>query len=119
MNHFLLMLICIFSVEIFYFFNFSKKVISILSFSKKVTSVIISKKISDHWKEKIVPFYAIKIMKISIILLFIFSVIISILFFVSIFKKNFYIFVISIYGIVESVIFVIIYLILKKFFFIK
>ena len=116
MNHFLLMLICIFSIEIFYFFNFSKRVISILSFSKKVTSVITSNKISDHWKEKVIPVYALRIMKYSLQILLILLLIISLFFITDFFLTNFLAFALSLNGIIESMVFAFGYVYIRKFF---
>ena len=43
---------------------------SLLSNSVKVLHIVLSKKISDHWKEKVVPHYAILIFKKSLIVIF-------------------------------------------------
>ena len=65
MIHLLLSLICILSVEVFIRFNFLSLLDSMLKVIKKVTYVIPQNNISDHWKEKVIPAYALKIMKYS------------------------------------------------------
>lgn len=114
MNHIALLIICILSVEIFLFFNFFKIIDSLIKVFKKVIYLITNKNISDHWKEKVVPIYAFKLMKLSIQILFIISTIISFFIITDYFLENFLMFTISFFGIIESMTFVLIYFLLRK-----
>lgn len=103
MSHFVLMLLCILSVEIFIRSNFLSILNLIIKFTKKANYVITNNSISDHWKEKAIPAYSLKIMKSSLqillLLLFMFF-----LFFISdYFINNFLEFISSITGIIESI----------------
>ena len=55
MIHFVLLLVCVLSVEVFIRFNFLLILDSILRVIRKVIYVIPQDNISDHWKEKVVP----------------------------------------------------------------
>ena len=78
MIHLLLLLVCILSVEVFIRSNFLLLIDSILNVSKRVTYVIPQSKISDHWKEYIIPKYSMKMIKVSLQMLLIFLSIIVI-----------------------------------------
>ena len=114
MIHLILFSICIFSVEIFLRFDFLSILDSILILTKKSIYLIANKNISDHWKEKAIPSYAIKIMSLCIkIILIIFGI--FILFSIADnFIYKFIEFAISLFGIIESVIFVAGYLYLRQ-----
>lgn len=105
MNHFALLLGCILSVEVFIRFNFLSLIDSIFRITKKVNHVISNKSISDHWKELVIPKYALKIMKFSLqilgILLGIFGFFITFDFILD----DFLVFIFSLVGIAESLIF--------------
>ena len=58
MIHLLLFLICILSVEVFIQFRFFSLLGSMLEVTIRITKVIPQDKISDHWKEKIIPIYS-------------------------------------------------------------
>jgi len=114
MIHLALLLVCIFSIEIFLRFNFIAYLDSFLKLSKKISHILLNKKISDHWKEIVIPFYAFKIMKLSSQILLIILLIISIFIFTNIFIDSFLIFILSIYGIIESIAFSIIYFFFRR-----
>ena len=69
MIHFILLLVCILSVEVFIRLNFLSHLDSILKLTK-VTYVIPRNNISDHWKEKVIPAYALKYSYLQIFLIF-------------------------------------------------
>ena len=102
--HLLLLLICILSVEVFFRLKFLSKLNLILKVTKKVTYVILQNNISDHWKEKVIPAYALRIMKSSLQILLILLIIMSIFFITDIFYNNFLIFSLSLIGIIESIV---------------
>ena len=114
MNHLVLLLICILSVEVFIRFNFLLLLDSILTVTKKVTYIIPKEKISDHWKEKAIPAYALKIMKFSIQILLILLCILSFFFIADIFLSGFLIYTFSFIGIIESMVFAFGYVYLRK-----
>lgn len=116
MNHLLLFFLCIFSLEILKKFNFINAVNKSLALSKKVFKVVQSSSISDHWKEKIIPHYAFLLMSYSLKNLFILLIIfLNFLLFILLFK-SFGSLLFSFAGIVESIIFILIYLKLKEIF---
>ena len=116
MNHFLLLIVCILSIEIFVRLNFLSLFDSILKVTKKVTYIIPKSNISDHWKEKIIPVYAALIMKYSLQVLLILLLILSLFFITNFFHNNFLAFTFSLIGIIESVVFASLYLCLRRSF---
>ena len=105
MIHLLLSLICILSVEVFIRLNFLSYLDSILKVTKKVTFVIPKSNISDHWKEKVIPAYALRIMKYSLQILLILLLILSLFFISDYFFNDFLAFTFSLIGIIESMVF--------------
>ena len=76
-----------------------------------------NKEISDHWKEKVIPTYALQLMKYSLILLLILLMIIAVFLGISLFELNFIVYIFSLIGILESIIFVFLYLKIRSFLF--
>ena len=116
MIHPLLLLVCILSVEVFIRLNFLSHLDSILKVTKRVTYVIPKSNISDHWKEKVIPAYALKIMKYSLQILLILLLIMSLFFIADLFCNNFLTFTFSLVGIIESMLFAFGYVYLRKLF---
>ena len=116
MIHLFLLLVCILSVEVFIKLNFLSHLDSILKVTKRVTYVIPKSNISDHWKEKIIPAYALKIMKYSLQILLILLVIISLFFILDYFFNDFLAFTFSWIGIIESMVFAFGYIYLRRLF---
>lgn len=116
MTHFLLLLICIISVEVFVRLNFLSRLDLILKVTKKVTYIIPKNNISDHWKEKVIPAYALKIMKYSLQILLILLIIIFLFFIAEFFHNNFLGYILSFIGIMESMAFAFGYVYLRKTF---
>ena len=114
MNHLILLLVCILSIEIFFRFNFLSYLNSIFKVTKKVTHILPNKKISDHWKEIVIPSYALRIMKFSLQILLILLFVISIFFITDIFFSGFLILTLSLIGIIESLVFAFVYVYLRK-----
>ena len=114
MIHFLLFLVCIISAEVFIRLNFLSHLDSILTVTKKVTYVIPQNNISDHWKEKVIPIYAFRIMKYSLQILLILFLILSFFFIADFFLNNFLAFTLSLIGILESMVFGFGYIYLRK-----
>lgn len=105
MIHILLLIICVFSVEFFIRLKFLTIIDSMIKITKKVINVISSKYISEHWKEKIIPVYALRIMNYSIQLLFIFLITLSPIIIIDFFFNDLLVFIFSFIGIFESLFF--------------
>ncbi len=105
MTHLLLSLVCILSVEIFVRFKFSTHLSSILKVAKRVTYIIPKRNISDHWKEKVIPKYALSIIKYSLQMLLILLSIMSLFLIIDFFFNEFLVFTLSVIGMIESMVF--------------
>ena len=105
MDHFLLFLVCLAGVEILFRSNLVKQINSLILIFRKIIIIIPNKKVSDHWKEKLVPYYSLIIMKKTVCIFFILSIILLI-FLVPIKLSNTYLdLILTTYGIIESVLF--------------
>jgi len=113
--HILTLLICVLSVEIFFRSNFILILFSLLKVTKKVISILPQESISDHWKEKVIPAYALKMMKYSLQMLLILLSILSLFLVANYLLKDFLTFSLSLIGIIEALGFAFGYLYLKKF----
>ena len=116
MIHLLLSLVCILCVEVFIRLNFLSYLDSILKVTKKVTFVIPKSNISDHWKEKVIPAYALSIMKYSLQILLILLLIMTLFFIADYFFNDFLAFTFSWIGIIESMVIAFGYVYLRKSF---
>jgi hypothetical protein len=114
MIHFVLSLVCILSVEVFIRLNFLSHIDTILKVAKRVTYVIPKNNISDHWKEKVIPIYALRIMKYSLQILLILLFIITLFLIADYFLNDFLAFTFSLIGIIESMIFAFGYVYLRR-----
>jgi len=114
MIHFLLLLVCVLSVEIFIRLNFLSILDSILKVTKKATYVIPQDKISDHLKEKVIPAYALRIMKYSLHILMILLLILCLFLIADFFFNGFLVLTVSLVGIIESLVFAFVYAYLRK-----
>ncbi len=111
-----LILICLISVEILRSIKFFHYSDMMFLFLIKIKNVISSNKISDTWKEKIIIKYSCMLMKFSILLLISMMLIILIFFLVDLSIDGFISTSLSLLGICISLISVMGYLWLKKFF---
>ena len=114
MNHFILLVICLLSVEIFIRSDFYNLISSTIELSKKSIFIILNKNISDHWKEIVIPKYSLKMMKLSLQMLLAFLFIIFILLFSDKFLSDFLSFALSLNGIIESSLFAFTYAYFRK-----
>ena len=117
MLHALLFLGCVISTEVFLNLNFLNHLKKIISLTKKVLLVMSKKEISDHWKERVIPTYALQLMKYSLTVLLILLMIIAVFLGISLFELNFIVYIFSLIGILESIIFVFLYLKIRSFLF--
>ena len=116
MNHLTMFLSCVFSVEIFLRLNFLSILDSIYVISNKALHLVTKKNVSDHWKEKVLPKYALEIIKLSFQILLIIFCIFSLFFIANIFNNNFFLFFSSYFGIIESILFGVGYFYLRELF---
>ena len=117
LSHIALIICCIFSVELFIHSDFKLNLLSLKALSEKAIKILKSKYISDHWKEKIIPFYAISIFKYSIKSFFVLALIIIIFFLPGFLVDNFFNFSMSIFGVIESIFFCVAYFEIRKIIF--
>ncbi len=114
MNHFILFIICVVLIEIVIRLNLFKLIYSFLQVLRKVMIIIPNSKISDHWKEKVVLAYAIKIMEFTLKIFFITILFLLIIFLTVKLNSGFYDFIFSFLAFIESIVFGIIYFYLRK-----
>jgi hypothetical protein len=114
MTHIFLFLVCILSIEIFIKLNFLSTLDRFSKIIKRVVRVVASRNISDHWKEKILPIYALRIMKYSLHILVVLSFIISLFITADYFNNDLLLHIFSFIGIIESLVFSSGYLFLRK-----
>ena len=117
MNHLILFISCLFSVEILIRSNYISLINSLFKVSKKAFNIISNKNISDHWKENIIPKYSIQMMKVSLQMLLIFILIILIFVIGDRVLSGFLEFTLSWNGIIESILIAFIYAYIRKMIF--
>ncbi len=103
---------CLISIEIGIRSKPNNQLSMAMTTIKQSTHIILSSKISDHWKEKIIPIYALTLFKHSLSLLLILVGMCSPFFISQLMFKNFGQYCMSILGILLSV--VISYIYIKK-----
>ena len=112
--HFSLIFACVGAVEIFIRFKFY----SILGFFptilNQVRRVLFSKQISDHWKEKVIPHYAVLLFRTSLKALILILGVILIFLIPALLLKDFLSLTLSFLGVTESMIIVVIYIKIRK-----
>jgi len=116
MTHISLLLVCIVSVEILIQSKYLSFLHLIVNLTKKIIYIFFNSKISDYWKEKVIPAYALRIMKCSILMFLIVLLILFLFFFMSYFINDLLSFSFSIIGVLEAVIFSFGYAYLRKSF---
>ena len=117
MKHLILLFICFLSVEIFIKSNYISLIKSLVEVTKKAINIIFNKKISDHWKESIIPEYSSQMMKYSLQMLLIIFLIIFIFVIADKLFSGFLEFTMSWNGIIESILIAFIYVYLRKLIF--
>ena len=114
MNYIILIIFLIVSIEIIIKSKYLFLVNSLICLLKKANKVIISERISDNWKEKVIPQYSLSMFKYSLTMLLIFSVIIILFFIAGKLNVDFINLVFSLKGIVWSILFGFGYLYIKN-----
>ncbi len=105
MNYIIFFIFLIISIELIIKSNYLFLVSSLIKLSVKSKDIILNKKISDHWKEKIITQYSFNMMKLSINMLLVLIIIFALFYFTDIFFKDFKNFVISLRGLIYSIFF--------------
>ena len=105
MNFFILFFFIIISIELIIKFKYFSLINSLIKLIKKSTIVIANKKVSDNWKERIIPMYSLRMVKSSLSILFIFVLVICIFFIIEKFNDDFLNFIFSLKGILASILF--------------
>ncbi len=114
MNHLILIVLFLISVEIFIRSNYLVLINSLIEVSKKAIYIISNKNISDHWKENIIPQYSLKMMKYSLQMLLIIFFIIFIFVIADKLFSGFIAFTFSWNGIIESILIAFSYAYIRK-----
>ena len=114
MIHLILLLICILSIELLIRSNIYQILKQIIDLIRRVLTVIKSSKISDHWKEVIIPRYSINLMRLSSRILVILFLIISIFVVANIFFNELLMHTLSFIGILETIFYGISYVYLRR-----
>ena len=117
MNHLILFVLCLLSVEIFIRSNYIYTINSTIKVSKKAIHTILNKNISDHWKENIIPKYSLQMMKYSMQMIFILFLIIFIFVITDKLVSGFLAFTFSWNGIIESILLAFSYAYIRKLIF--
>ena len=114
MIHFLLLIVCILSIEVFQRSNYVALMYSTIKIIKRANHIIMNKNISDHWKENIIPAYSLQIMKSSLQMLLVFLLIICIFLIADKFFSGLLSFMFSLNGIIESILFAFSYAYIRR-----
>lgn len=80
MSYICALILTVLTVECFIFLPFRKCGKSLLGTAKKSARTVLSNRISDHWKEKILLHYAIALLKETLMLFLLFICMISLVF---------------------------------------
>ena len=115
MIHLLLLLICVLSIEVLVRLNFFSSLETIIQVTKKVTHILPQGNISDHWKERVIPKYSLKVMRSSFQILLILLLIFLLFFISGFFVDDFLSFSFSLVGVVESLVFGFGYVCFRKY----
>ena len=116
MNFLILCLLIVVSAEILIHYNYIFLVNSLIKLNIKAYQIIVNKKVSDNWKEKIVPEYSLRMIKISLAMLLIALIIILLFFITGLLFIDFRNFIFSFQGIMASILLAFGYVYLKNLF---
>lgn len=116
-EHFLLFLSCLFAVETFIRLKLITKLNQFLATSKKTLKVISSEKISDTWKEIVLPKYSLLMIKGSASIFCLLVLILLVFMLPAIFLSGYYGFILSTTGLFESIVLAFVYIKIRPFVF--
>ena len=116
LNYLYLIVACVISIELLIRLNLMSYVNSVVKISRKVLHIIVTSRISDHWKEKMVPVYAFILLKNSLLILGILFLIILVFSLFIVLSSKFLALILSITGVVVSIVISLTYLKLRVIF---
>ena len=116
MTHLGLIFIIILSCEFLKYFRFVHLLKKNINLYKKIFKLLNFKQVSDTWKEKVLLNYSKNLFLTSVKVILILSLIIIIFFIFSYLDKNFFKFILSFIGIIETTIIFLIYSYLRQYF---
>ncbi len=106
---------CVLGIELFLRMKLMSHVSLVFKIMNRVTHIIVSSRISDHWKEKTVPIYAFIILKNSLLILgILFLIVLSFSFFM-VLSETFLLLILSLKGVIFSIIISLAYIKLRVF----
>lgn len=114
MKHFTLFVICLLSVEVLIRSNYIASINSIINVSKKAIYIILNEKISNHWKENIIPAYSLQVMRSSLRMAVILLLMLLLFIIGDYLSKGLISFAFSSIGILESLLFAFGYAYLRR-----
>ncbi len=117
MNHLILFITCLLTVEIFIRSNYLCLFNSTIKASKKAIAIILNKNISDHWKENIIPKYSLQMMMYSLQMILILFLVIFIFVIADNLFSGFLAFTLFWNGIIESILISFTYAYIRKLIF--
>ena len=104
--------ILIFSIICFELINLFKLRLhfqNLVNLLEKLIKPSLSKKISDYWKEKVILRYSVLIFKSSLMITLLILMLLILYFSLSYFDKDFSVYILNIYGILETTIIILTY----------
>ena len=116
LNYLYLIVACVISIELLIRLNLMSYVNSVVKISRKVLHIIVTSRISDHWKEKMVPVYAFILLKNSLLILGILFLIILVFSSFIVLSSKFLALILSITGVAMSIVISFTYLKLRVIF---
>ena len=113
-DHAVLILVCVLSVEIVVRSNLLKALGAILDVTGKAAFVMSRKSVSDHWKAKVVPEYALRLLKLSTRVSLVVLMVLFLFVTADFLLGNFRALALSLIGAIETVLFATGYYYLRK-----
>ena len=113
--HIIAIILALISIELAYYFQLAGKYSISYVLTKKIIHTTISKNISDHWKEKSILKFSQLLLSCSLRIIGILMIIVLLYSIASYLYQPFSRYIISIIGILETTVIVIIYLYLRRF----
>lgn len=117
--HIIAIILALISIEIVYYFQLAQKYSISFTYMKKILYTTTSKNISDHWKEKSILKFSQLLLSCSLKIIGILMLIVLLYSIASYLYKPFSSFIISMMGILETTVIVIVYLYLRRFIYAK
>lgn len=117
--HVTAVILAIVSIETVFYFNLANKYGDSFIYMRKIISTTASKTISDNWKEKSILKYSQLLLSCSLKIIGILMTIVLLYFITSYLYRPFSLYILSITGIIETTLFVIVYIYIRRFIYAK